>query len=116
MLRKMFFVFIIVVLVATVAFTSMGKELWKPTKPITIIVPWGAGGSTDQITRILAGELEGKLGQKIVIVNQPGGSGSVGSKTALDAKKDGYTWTAGMIGDLGTYAIKGFFFMRCGKM
>ncbi len=108
MLRKMFFVFIIVVLVATVAFTSMGKELWKPTKPITIIVPWGAGGSTDQITRILAGELEGKLGQKIVIVNQPGGSGSVGSKTALDAKKDGYTWTAGMIGDLGTYAIKGF--------
>jgi len=94
MLRKMLFVFIIVALVATVAFTSMGKELWKPTKPITVIVPWGAGGSTDQITRILAGELEGKLGQKIVIVNQPGGSGSVGSKTALDAKKDGYTWTA----------------------
>lgn len=108
MLRKMLFVFIIVALVATVAFTSMGKELWKPTKPITVIVPWGAGGSTDQITRILAGELEGKLGQKIVIVNQSGGSGSVGSKTALDAKKDGYTWTAGMIGDLGTYAIKGF--------
>ena len=108
MLRKMLFVFIIIALVATVAFTSMGKEMWKPTKPITVIVPWGAGGSTDQITRILAGELEGKLGQKIVIVNQPGGSGSVGSKTALDAKKDGYTWTAGMIGDLGTYAIKGF--------
>jgi tripartite-type tricarboxylate transporter receptor subunit TctC len=77
MLRKMLFVFIIVALVATVAFTSMGKELWKPTKPITVIVPWGAGGSTDQITRILAGELEGKLGQKIVIVNQSGGSGSV---------------------------------------
>jgi tripartite-type tricarboxylate transporter receptor subunit TctC len=67
MLRKMLFVFIIVVLVATVAFTSMGKELWKPTKPITVVVPWGAGGSTDQITRILAGELEGKLGQKILV-------------------------------------------------
>jgi len=54
MLRKMLFVFIIIALVATVAFTSMGKEMWKPTKPVTVIVPWGAGGSTDQITRILA--------------------------------------------------------------
>jgi len=108
MLRKILFVFLALALVTTVAFASGGEGVWKPSKPITVIVPWGAGGSTDQITRILAGELEGKLGQKIVIVNQPGGSGSVGTKTALDAKRDGYTWTAGMIGDLGTYALKGF--------
>jgi tripartite-type tricarboxylate transporter receptor subunit TctC len=81
--------------------------LWKPTKPITVIVPWGAGGSTDQITRVTAGELEQYLGQRIVIVNQPGASGSVGSKNALDAVKDGYTWTAGAAADLATYQVQG---------
>ncbi|MDR1932505.1 MAG: tripartite tricarboxylate transporter substrate binding protein [Spirochaetales bacterium] len=80
---------------------------WKPTKPITIIVPWGAGGSTDQITRVTAGELEQYLGQRVVIVNQPGASGSVGSKNALDAVKDGYTWTAGAAADLATYQVQG---------
>ena len=35
---------------------------WRPNKPVTIVVPWGAGGSTDQVTRVLAGELEGPLG------------------------------------------------------
>ena len=80
---------------------------WKPTKPITIIVPWGAGGSTDQVTRVVAGELEGPLGQKVVVVNQPGASGSVGSKGALDAPHDGYTWTAGAAADLGAYKVKG---------
>jgi tripartite-type tricarboxylate transporter receptor subunit TctC len=80
---------------------------WKPTKPITIIVPWGAGGSTDQVTRVVAGELEGPLGQKVVIVNQPGASGSVGTKGALDAAHDGYTWAAGAAADLGAYKVKG---------
>jgi tripartite-type tricarboxylate transporter receptor subunit TctC len=47
---------------------------WTPEQPITIIVPWSAGGSTDQVPRVVAGELEGALGQKVVIVNQPGAS------------------------------------------
>jgi tripartite-type tricarboxylate transporter receptor subunit TctC len=81
--------------------------MWKPTKPITIIVPWGAGGSTDQITRLCAGELESSLGQKIVIVNQPGASGSVGSKNVMDAAKDGYTWASGAAADLATYKVQG---------
>jgi len=108
MLRKIFFVFIVMALVTTFAFVSGGEELWKPTKPITIIVPWSAGGATDQIIRICAGELEEKLGQKIVVVNQPGASGSVGTKTVLDAPRDGYTWASGAIMNLGTYAIQGF--------
>jgi len=108
MLRKIFFVFIAIALVTTVAFASGGEEVWKPTKPITVIVPWSAGGATDQITRICAGELEEKLGQKIVIVNQPGASGSVGTKTVIDAPRDGYTWASGAIGDVGTYKILGF--------
>lgn len=80
---------------------------WKPTKPINLIVPWAAGGSTDQVTRVTAAELEKVLGQKIVVVNQPGASGSIGSKNAWEAPKDGYTWTAGAAQDLGTYQSLG---------
>ena len=80
---------------------------WKPNKPVTIIVPWAAGGSTDQVTRITAAELEKHLGQKVVIVNQPGASGSIGTKSALEAPKDGYTWTAGAAQDLGVYRALG---------
>jgi putative tricarboxylic transport membrane protein len=82
-------------------------QQWKPTKPVTIIVPWAAGGSTDQVTRITAAELEKHLGQKVVIVNQPGASGSIGTKSALEAPKDGYTWTAGAAQDLGVYRALG---------
>jgi putative tricarboxylic transport membrane protein len=80
---------------------------WKPEKPITVIVPWSAGGSTDQVTRITAAELEKALGQKIVVVNQPGASGSIGTRNAMQAPADGYTWTAGAAKDLGTYIVSG---------
>jgi len=80
---------------------------WKPSKPITIIVPWAAGGSTDQVTRIAAGELEKALGTKVVVVNQPGASGSIGTKNTLEAAKDGYTWTSGAAQDLGSYRVLG---------
>jgi tripartite-type tricarboxylate transporter receptor subunit TctC len=45
---------------------------WKPDRPINLIVPWAAGGSTDQMARIVATELESELKQKVVVVNQPG--------------------------------------------
>ena len=82
-------------------------QQWKPTRPINLIVPWAAGGSTDQVTRVTAAEMEKALGQTIVIVNQPGASGSIGTKSALDATKDGYTWTAGAAQDLGAYQTLG---------
>ena len=80
---------------------------WKPTRPINLIVPWAAGGSTDQVTRLVAGEMEKSLGQTIVIINQPGASGSIGTRSALEAAKDGYTWTAGAAQDLGAYQTLG---------
>jgi tripartite-type tricarboxylate transporter receptor subunit TctC len=80
---------------------------WTPTKPVTIIVPWAAGGATDQVTRLAASEIEAGLGQKIVVVNQPGGAGSIGTKAAMDAPRDGYTWTAGAAKQLGTYPVLG---------
>src|SRR5688572_23060375 len=82
-------------------------QAWKPTKPINLVVPWAAGGSTDQVTRVTAAELEKVLGQKIVVVNQPGASGSIGTKSVWDAPKDGYTWTAGAAQDLGVYQTLG---------
>jgi tripartite-type tricarboxylate transporter receptor subunit TctC len=82
-------------------------QQWKPTKPINLIVPWAAGGSTDQVTRVTAAELEKVLGQKIIVVNQPGASGSIGTKNAWEAAKDGYTWAAGAAQDLGTYQALG---------
>ena len=90
------------------AFLTLGTAqdyAWQPDRPITIIVPWAAGGSTDQVTRIVASEIEDALGQSVVVVNQPGASGSIGTKGALDAPHDGYTWAAGAAGDLGTYVV-----------
>ena len=89
------------------AMSTSALAQWKPTHPITIIVPWAAGGSTDQVTRVTAAEIEKALGQKVVIVNQPGASGSIGSKSAQDATKDGYTWAAGAAQDLGSYETLG---------
>lgn len=86
---------------------SAADHAWKPDKPITIIVPWSAGGSTDSVTRVLAADLEDALGQNVVIVNQPGASGSVGTTNAWEAEHDGYTWTAGAASDLGTYPVLG---------
>ncbi len=94
-------------LVALTVAPVASAQQWKPTKPITIIVPWAAGGSTDQVTRVTAAEIEKALDQKVIIVNQPGASGSIGTKNALEAPKDGYTWTAGAAKDLGTYAVLG---------
>lgn len=80
---------------------------WKPDRPVTIIVPWAAGGSTDQMARIVASELEAELKQKFIVVNQPGASGSIGTKNAVEAPKDGYTWAAGAATDVGTYRVLG---------
>lgn len=91
-----------------IAAPALGADYpWKPDRPITIIVPWAAGGATDQVTRLTAAEIETALGQKVVIVNQPGATGSIGTKNALEAAKDGYTWTAGAAQDLGTYKVTG---------
>lgn len=92
---------------ATLAIGAPASAEWKPDKPVRIIVPWGAGGSTDQAIRAIAGDLEAGLGQKVVIVNQAGGGGAIGTQTVLDAPKDGYTWGSGAIHDLGTYAVRG---------
>ena len=87
--------------------TGANAQEWKPDRPINIIVPWAAGGSTDQVTRVAAPLLEEALGQPVVVVNQPGASGATGTAAALAAPRDGYTWTANAIANNATYAITG---------
>jgi tripartite-type tricarboxylate transporter receptor subunit TctC len=106
-MHKRQFVQVLGAAIAAMAISTPALAQWKPTHPINLIVPWAAGGSTDQVTRVAAAEMEKALGQTIVIVNQPGASGAIGTKSALDAAKDGYTWTAGAAQDLGAYQTLG---------
>jgi tripartite-type tricarboxylate transporter receptor subunit TctC len=62
-----------------------------PDRPITMIVPWGAGGGTDAVARILASLMEKDLGQPVNVVNRTGGSGVVGHSAIATAPADGYT-------------------------
>lgn len=62
-----------------------------PSKPITLIVTWPAGGSTDVIARLFADPFGAALGQPVAVVNRAGGGGSLGTMAALDAPKDGHT-------------------------
>ena len=62
-----------------------------PERPITLIVPWGAGGGTDAVARIIAAELEKELKQPINVVNRTGGSGVVGHQAIASTAPDGYT-------------------------
>jgi tripartite-type tricarboxylate transporter receptor subunit TctC len=62
-----------------------------PNRPITLIVPWGAGGGTDATARILASILEKELKQPVSVVNRTGGSGVVGHSAIAEATPDGYT-------------------------
>ena len=94
-------------LLAGVAFAGPALADWEPERPINIVVPWAAGGSTDQVIRVVAAELQKALGQTVVVVNQPGGSGSIGTKGVLDAAHDGYTLASGAAKDLGTYPVSG---------
>jgi tripartite-type tricarboxylate transporter receptor subunit TctC len=62
-----------------------------PSRPITLIVPWGAGGGTDATARILGSLMEKELGQPVNVVNRTGGSGVVGHAAIAAAPPDGYT-------------------------
>lgn len=71
-----------------------------PAKPITIIVPFAAGGNTDVKTRLVALQLSKLLGQPVIIDNKPGASGNIGMELLSKAAPDGYTIGMGSFGPL----------------
>ena len=68
-----------------------------PTKPIRIVVPYGPGGATDIVARILGEHLKEKFRQPVVVENKPGGNGIVALQETVRAKPDGYTFLIGNI-------------------
>ena len=76
---------------ALLAATAPVQAQGYPTRPITLIVPWGAGGGTDATARIIGSLLEKELGQPVTVVNRTGGSGVVGHAAIAAAAPDGYT-------------------------
>ncbi|MFM9968701.1 MAG: Bug family tripartite tricarboxylate transporter substrate binding protein [Burkholderiales bacterium] len=73
-----------------------------PTRPITVVVPFGPGGPTDIISRVLAQKISTSLGQTLIVSNVPGGGGSVGTMRVAAAKPDGYTL---LMGNMGTHVL-----------
>ncbi len=89
------FCFVIAALVLPIA--ALAQDF--PNKPVTLIVPWPAGGSTDLAMRALAEATQKYLGQTIVIDNKPGGGGTLGpGNMAQTARPDGYTLSQAPLG------------------
>ncbi len=106
-MKKRFTVFALVVLALLVVTQAVSAQTWKPTRPVTVVVPWPAGGASDTTGRMIAGQMEQTLGQRMVIVNTPGGAGAIGTKEVWDKPHDGYTITANATAGFVSYAVQG---------
>ena len=73
-----------------------------PSKPVTIVVPFAAGGTTDILARIIGQALTAELGQSVVVDNRAGAGGNIGGQAAAKATPDGHTL---FMGTVGTHAI-----------
>ena len=85
---------------AAFASTAAGQD-W-PTRPVTMVVPFAAGGPIDTLGRVLQPYLSESLGQQVIIENQPGGGGMVGSLRVSQAAADSHMF---VLGSIGTHAI-----------
>jgi tripartite-type tricarboxylate transporter receptor subunit TctC len=90
------------VLAAIVPMAGRATAQTYPTRPVTLVVPFPAGSTTDLVGRILADRLSAVLGQQVVVDNKSGAGGSVGSEYVARSTPDGYTL---LMGTIGTHAI-----------
>jgi tripartite-type tricarboxylate transporter receptor subunit TctC len=81
--------------------TAAQQQDW-PNRPVTLVVPWAAGGSTDAVTRILAARLTADLSRPFVVDNRTGANGTIGFASVARARPDGSTF---LVGTVSTYAM-----------
>lgn len=87
--------------VAMIALAGSAFAQNYPTRPITMVIPFAAGGPTDVLGRVVAAKMGESLGQQVVVENVTGAGGQTGSKRVADSARDGYNF---VIGTVGTHA------------
>ena len=99
------------VLLAT-GLSAHAQDDWPARQPLNMILPAGAGGSSDPLARLLADEIGKRIHQSVVVLNRPGAGGNVGMQQAARARPDGYTlvisWTGPLATNLALYKDVGY--------
>ena len=90
------------IILASIGFGGVHAQSQFPNKPIRYVIPFPAGGATDNIARPLAAELGALVKWNIVIDNKPGAGANIGAELVAKAPADGYTW---LMGSVGTHGI-----------
>ncbi len=98
-MARSFLVFLVVALGLVTATPSPAEPY--PTRVVTIVVPFPAGGATDVVARIIAQGLSERLGQQVIVENRPGANGLIGSTAVAQAPADGYTLLMGGVNTQG---------------
>jgi tripartite-type tricarboxylate transporter receptor subunit TctC len=80
---------------------AMAQEAW-PSRPVTMVVPWAAGGSTDAVARIMTARMSTDTGRSFVVDNRTGANGTIGFNSVARARPDGYTL---LVSTVSTYAM-----------
>src|SRR5215813_8500593 len=93
-----------IAIAASFAFVENAQAQTYPSRPVTIVVPYSAGGPTDTLARILAERMRGPLGQSVIIENPTGAGGTIGTGRVARAAPDGYTV---ILGHWQTHVVNG---------
>src|SRR5688572_26958846 len=101
----------IALIAITAAFLQPATAADYPARAVSFVVPYAAGGATDQLARVLGRQLETKLGQSFVIENRPGASSAIGAAYVSKAPPDGHTI---LMGTSTTMAINVSVFKKLG--
>ena len=101
----------IALIAASLAVTAPATAQDYPTRPITLVVPYAAGGGNDVMARIAADKMSKTLGQQIVVDNRPGAGGNIATRAVARAAPDGYTL---VIGGTGTLAVNPTLYANAG--
>ncbi|HUP94496.1 MAG TPA: tripartite tricarboxylate transporter substrate binding protein [Burkholderiales bacterium] len=104
--RKSHYVWVAAAAAGLSTFGAHGGEAAFPAKPVTIIMPYAAGGSSDIMTRTLAKSLTEIWGRNAIVENRPGASGMIGAEVVAKAAPDGYTLLSTTSSYPGTVAVR----------